>query len=557
MAGAIHLAWTAEHVADLLGHLAVGDRVAPLSQPAMGAALKSHAPLAADPLALLDLALPVAEVVAQADAMSAAILDRLGPLRSDAAAKTPLLGIEALDRWHLAIWCREVVHLTAIFSRVLGDDAKLVAPKLAASPKSWLLARARLYVDAALALTGREPARAEIPQSAVDDNAVFEPPAGHVALLTSFGLRDPRASLARIRMKHVGPILIVVEAEHAHRAFFREHWLSLNNRYGPLSRLEVGRLFAWPSGATRRGVLEGAVVGQLWPRRQALAERLAAATRDLDIASVHSSDHVSDSGWALASLAEKRNVPLHLEAHGGMPLQPAFWLPEVLTARGKITLWNEAATDHYRKRLDGNGVSAWSLDARTPPALERQRLSKPHIVLRRATAIFQPLRIGILVTTGQLAFAPDIALLPALKALGRLAHGALASGCKLAFRMRQLEDDERVFRHATGLGGRQKGVSFQRAGEGSLRRFVNLNDICVEFGAPTSAALTAIAYGVPVVRLVDPDGPSAAELGSAAVPSLSFETPFEDMMRLAGTVRSRARLAEKQGLSFVAVPRKK
>lgn len=251
--------------------------------------------------------------------------------------------------------------------------------------------------------------------------------------------------------------------------------------------------------ASGKDPIGDAAIRELWPRHALLKRELdALVSRNGLPRSILVSDHASPEGLLILGLARQHGIPGESIAHSSRVLDPPFGMMPPDTS--KWTYFASTRTDGtLARRLLPEGRAR--IRVRPSP---RFRIG-PRRVIRMARRLLAPapatLRVGIVVTSGEAPLAPDFPISELLAQVRNLCSepGMLKRRVQLVFRLRELEDSDRLFTEAIE-GGDLPAVILRGTVENRLG-FYRACDLLIELGSPGTAALESIADGTPVLRL--------------------------------------------------------
>lgn len=511
------LVWTRTQAEAALRTAPGQARLLPVTPAAMGAVLEAEAPLEHPTLAYLDMSPDWRGLNDEAMAGARQVLDCLRPDRAKSAAAlgSTLIEMEALDLWLLYLWFREFLHLRAVIERLVprNSGARVIpAPATDGSPSArraaWvagcvLADLGQLAAIPALDLPGMEDDRIAIPHPGRDG-------AGETVLVSAFGQPDIGGLLRYLsfrRRKH--PVLMLCEEEFSHHQHLAVQLESYRARFGDIRLAGPGimPLAGDPGvGADERArapsvteAMAEAIRQHYWPRRVRVEQAVNAAFDRHTIREAIVSDHIGDAAMAISAQVRMRGAKLRVLAHSGLPMHPAFRLPLGGVKRGNLIVSTRARGKLEADNFTREGVCL-GVKVRKPRAFRISPLEWLNKRLRGILPERAICRVGLFMTSGQFAFAPDRPLSPVIAKLRALVHHCADGGFAFTCRLREHEDDPTVLRHLIGADAHVP-LAFERVGESSLTRFLARCDVVIEVGAPTSASLAAIAHEVPVFRL--------------------------------------------------------
>lgn len=258
------------------------------------------------------------------------------------------------------------------------------------------------------------------------------------------------------------------------------------------------------------------------------------------------SDHDCARTRLLFEICDRKDVPIIALPHSSWPMaDPFLTMPHA--PRQKCTYL--AATRRGARALAARLQSV----AKVPPSpipSPRYRITFPRCaraLWRCLTPRVGPIRVGIVVTTGEAVVAPDIALSEVAASLRMLTEipAQLAEQVVLLGRLRDTEDRIAVLREICAISADR--IRWEGSSERPPVMFLRDLDVIIELGNPGSIMLESFAQSVPFLR----GGPVSRRrvdlmLPEFLVPRLSPEDPWSSLGPLVASSRKRSILALRQ-----------
>lgn len=461
---------------------------------------------------MFDLRRPPEKLWADAESRADRLLTRIENLYEINKASGVTALYNHIDRLHLTLVFREVLHL----SDVLRDLNKYVGNRenfaLAAPTESdrrhWLLSLGAL--EAGL-LT---PAFPSLPLSTrpmerianLGTQSWFGETTESSVIVSTHGLHDVKGLLNRIRREHHGSIILLADREHSHLASLLRWFKLLSWRAKPIELLWLpwkGReAVVFPSGLASDVDTEIAqeLIGDRRAYRKALKKTISELLSQRRIDQIIASDHVSDMMAILLDMNKHWQARLTLKSHSGLPIGQPFWLPPFVQSSASITCWTPTAIEALSNRLPDNHGS-WKFSVEQPRSFARAPLMRVWRGVKAIRVRRRALRICILPTTGHVEFTPDIDWLSWLEPTRKFVADALADGAVVHVRLRTAEGGIALYRNLIAPKSKHARLRFSRTVDRSLARFLDSMDVGIEVGAESSARMIVSAHGLPVFRL--------------------------------------------------------
>lgn len=451
--------WRPEQAAALRARLAAEDRVVPLSQKSLAAALREG-------LANVD--------TSYFHTLEAIDLGALRAQADDAVRRHEALYGPALDRpaiWHNA---HESGFVAAAASLVLArmPDAPVLCASAEAEPEFAAL-------QATCAASGRkleclplsQAVLEAVPQQAPADLLFSD--AVHVAdhrpwrLVVAVALAD-LADQMRAAARH-GRVVVAMDADASGDA----------TDIHALARA-IGGVSILPLGDARRRFDER---GDNTLYANLVERQLAAAFTRPPVEVVVSDLRRVETELAVRA-ARASGAPITLRAHGGgIAVLPYRFEDDDV----KRNVWTQRA-----RKLDGADRVSAPRAIRPPP---------PHRLARialRALRLGQRPQLGVVVTSGELFAAPEAHLAPMIEAFGALCAGL--PEVDIVLRLRRLEDCEAAWRAALP----DASFAVETRDKRPFIAFARSCDAIVEIGSESTTFIEAAANAVPYIRVDAP-----------------------------------------------------
>lgn len=499
------LVWSSEQIDPLAAAQRddVLSAIVPLTPQAMGRVLALRLPCAFSPLELLDLEGEARTLWAQARARADALVKRSKP-DNDASDYEA-----ALERLLFLLDFREILHLRSVLERV--------RTRFDAPPCDWVLPKWTMqerergfFLRAAFAEAGflRDDWPDMPPPAAPAQRLSSFPDADFSGgiLISTFGMSDIRGTLRRLRKETRAPLTLLAGRAHSHLEALRSDWASYQSEFGRIellcppiepARSEDGEP-AEP-GASADRLLERKAAREWRPSRESLRALTRRLAEVRDFRRVVMCDHLSDAGLAVAMTPALAAAEWEVETHSGLPLGPDYWSPPYLKrGGGRLICWTPQIAERLARAAPAT-VPPWRAQAHSPRSFKGE--GRARRLAREARLTLRHPVIGLLPTTGQSAFAPDIAWRDWIEGAKQFVQDGVRAGARFRARLRDGETNEDLYAALLGLEGLENACIFSTMREASLGRFLSQVDVCVELGQPSSAAFAAIARSILVFRL--------------------------------------------------------
>lgn len=439
-----------------------------------------------------------------------------------------LLEANAARAW---IWAREATYLKTLLASLvhtLGETPHYLVPRPKRfKSKSWHdaqwvpLAVMEMLVDEGATVDWLNyPDRPPPAPAATLSESPPESSQERWLLLSTFGIPDLADHVTRLLAQGSWSVLLLLDPADPLPAGILESLVAscgVRVRAAYLDRAMLPKAATLPPTVTDR---LGRWICETGPDVAQIGKQIEALVAQVTIAGCIVSDHHAVQTLILRRLCAARRLPLCVLPHSVFPLEGVFALSdksgpnEICVAPTRRAAMHLAASGKHR------------LAAR-PLASPRYRPKFLRFLRRLRFWLSmeqRPLRVGVVVTSGEELSAPDVALVDISESLRALceAAGQVGRPVQLHVRLRALEDRAEVLGAMLGAGA--QAVAWERSSRRSPLEFLQEMDVVVEVGTPGSVTLESFAQMVPFLRV-----------GTAGPRRAAFMLPANLVPRLAGT----------------------
>lgn len=453
------------------------------------------------------------------------------------------------------IWAREAAYLRRLLTALensLDIPPRYLVPRLGSNRYlSWHGAdRVPTVVMEMLAAEGAEVKWIADPDSCMDAQKIQLPPplqrkaGGPWVLFSTFAVPDLADHLTRLLdLDGLSILLLIDPADPLPQSVIDEMIGASSGRVG-VAILDR-RFPSEEETVTVADRLAKEIIAS-GPDVAILAEQLKTLVGKDGLIGCLVSDHHAVQTIILRRLCRERQLPVCMLPHSAWPMQGAFALGvESAPAEIRLASTRRAAaylTDMGYQRLATRPFPSPRYRPRTVRLLRRLR--------RWLSAERDPLRVGVVVTSGEELSAPDMALADIVNSLRALCNLARANSrqMRLYFRLRDREDKAEVLKAL--IGPDAEDAIWETSSQRTPYAYLQAMDLVVEVGTPGSVTFESFSQLAPFIRM----GPAGLRhkhflLPHSLVPNIGIDS-CDALLKYVGRLRA-AMLALRQLLHLV------